>query len=248
MNWMRVHRRRVPGALLLGVVSAATVAVAVAQVRSAENAPQSAQVARNQALVQSVARLESDNRDLRHRVSALNSDLAGLENDAASLSADYQAALIQLNAERAAAGLLPAAGDGVQVTLDSGPDPNTPGDRSSRWLVGYQDLEDLVNTLWRGGAEGVSVNGERVVATTAFFQVGAQVGVSTGLPLSLPLRVSATGNPEALQSALATGSGLADLRLRRAQYRLEFSWEQRSGMDLAGFGPGFALRYAQVAT
>ena len=61
-------------------------------------------------------------------------------------------------AARAGTGVL--AGPGVTVTIDDAAD----AEAGSLNRVLDRDLQDIVNVLWRMGASGVAVNGQRLTA------------------------------------------------------------------------------------
>jgi hypothetical protein len=56
---------------------------------------------------------------------------------------------------------------GVTVLLANGvPGPESGG--QTRYLVNFQDVQDVVNLLFSQGAEGVSANGRRITPVTAY--------------------------------------------------------------------------------
>jgi uncharacterized protein YlxW (UPF0749 family) len=227
---------------LLSVLALAIGAVASEQVRAQLTPPANA-VGRNAALIQSVTRLESENRSLRDAVGRLQGQVVDLEASAPG-GAGYRALLQSLGEARMQAGLVAVHGSGVTVTLDSGPDPNSSLDQSQRWLVQYQDVQDLVNLLWAAGAEAVSVNGQRVGPETAFFRAGPQVGISTGLPTSPPLTINALGNPDSLTGTLSDRQNLGDLRTRAAGYHMTFTWQRGTDIALPAYDGAYLFRYA----
>ena len=55
-----------------------------------------------------------------------------------------------------------------------------------------QDIQAVVNALWAGGAEAMTIQGQRVVSTTGIKCVG-NVVILHGVPYSPPYRISAIG-------------------------------------------------------
>ena len=108
-----------------------------------------------------------------------------------------------------AAGLVAVSGPAVSVSLDDAPR------RKGRPLTGdpddlvvhQQDLEAVVNALWVGGAEAMTLMGQRIVSTSAVRCVGNTV-ILHGRVYSPPFVVQAIGDPLALRSALAREPGL----------------------------------------
>jgi uncharacterized protein YlxW (UPF0749 family) len=122
------------------------------------------------------------------------------------------------------AGLTEAVGPGVQVTLlDSRKLPVAPADQfQQKNLVHDFDIANVVNELKATGAEAISVNGQRVVASTAVRCVGPVVHVN-GVPAAPPYIVQAIGDLETLYNGLNIQNGVLD-ELRRydpAMVRLE---------------------------
>ncbi|WP_432498439.1 DUF881 domain-containing protein [Kineococcus auxinigenes] len=102
-----------------------------------------------------------------------------------------------------ASGALPVTGPGLTVTLDDAPDHVRPATASPDDLVVHQqDVEAVVNALWAGGAEAMTIVDQRVVSTSAVRCVG-NVLVLQGRTYSPPYAISAIGDPAALRAALA---------------------------------------------
>ena len=126
------------------------------------------------------------------------------------------------------AGLSPVSGPGVTVVLSDAPDDvRATSTRDPNLLVVHQqDLQAVVNALWQGGAEAVTLQGKRLVTTTGIKCEGNAVTLH-GVPYPQPYVVSAVGDPMRL-----LGSVLRDdyLRVYREQARLPdvgVGWEAR---------------------
>src|SRR5207249_10099590 len=125
------------------------------------------QVGRNQALIRSVQDLERTNQADRTKIEALRGEIDALEAQAASQSQTTQGLKNQVADLRAHAGLTPLHGPGVQVDLGNGPPSADPGGQQ-RFLVSYEDVQDVVNLMFASGAEGVAVNGRRITPISSF--------------------------------------------------------------------------------
>lgn len=181
-------------ALLIGLMVAA--ALANTRLSSAERQQTRAQLLDRIALLSGTVDARQANVDeATGEVQALQDRLlAASENGPAT--ADSIAALSGL------AGASPAAGPGVTVTVDDAKD----AEAGSLNRVLDRDLQDIVNQLWRAGAGGVSINGQRLTGTTAIRAAGEAILVNYQ-PLARPYAVSALG----ARDALAEGSGLQRL-------------------------------------
>jgi len=138
---------------------------------------------------------------LREQVSDLRADVEGLS---AGLDSDALKKLeAQADALAGPAGLSAVRGPGVSVTLDDAPEAfrEAAGAQVADAIVHQQDIQAVVNSLWAGGAEAMTVQGQRVVSTTGIKCVGNTV-ILHGVPYSPPYVVRAIGDPDALQRSL----------------------------------------------
>lgn len=86
------------------------------------------------------------------------------------------------------------------------------------------DVQLAVNALWAAGAEGISVNGQRLSMTSAIRTAGSAVLVDLH-PISPPYRITALGDPEALRSGVEDGTGGAYLEEISQRYGIVVGWE-----------------------
>lgn len=219
-------------------------ALAATQFRS-QPLPPSNRLARDEALRKSVNQLEDRNRALKAEVHDLQAAVKAGEDETARRSSAAQQVKGQLDEQRTVAGLTTLHGPGLTVLLHDGADPNDPNDRSLGWTVHYQDLQDIVNLLWASGAEAISVNGQRVVPTTAFHYAGVNILVNNASRLNGPYTVTAIGDPSALANGVGDSDQLAELKSRNHIYGLGFSWVRSTRLSITGFDATFLVKYAQ---
>ena len=74
-------------------------------------------------------------------------------------------------------------------------------------VVHQQDLQAVVNALWAGGAQGVEVMDQRLLATSAIRCVGNTL-ILRGRVYSPPFTVTAVGDQRGMRGALVTAPGL----------------------------------------
>lgn len=113
----------------------------------------------------------------------------------------------------AAVALTEVAGPGVTVSLDDAdaPNPIPEGYTGDDYIVHQQDVQGVVNALWRGGASGVTVMGQRLVSTSAVRCVGNTV-ILEGQVHSPPFVIEAVGDIDRLQESLAADSSVTFFR------------------------------------
>jgi uncharacterized protein YlxW (UPF0749 family) len=188
-------------------------------------------------------------------------DLAGIQARAADLSAevdrlskglgDVGADPAQRQADRLAgpAGLEPVSGPGVTISLDDAPDEAIEahdGDVSDL-LVHQQDIQAVVNALWAGGAEAMTIQGQRVVATTGIKCVGNTV-VLHGVPYSPPYRISAIGPTQTMLTSVNASPYIQFYLDVVEQSGLGWDVQVEPSLDLPGYDGATDLEYARPAT
>ncbi len=138
----------------------------------------------------------------QERVDRLKADVAHVTGSQQGLDPQQ---VEQLQSLEAAAGATELTGTGLRVTLDDAPtqgQTRPDGLGPDDLVVHQQDVQAVVNALWRGGAEGVQVMDQRLLTTDAVRCVGNTL-ILSGRVYSPPYVVSAVGDPAQLSSALA---------------------------------------------
>jgi uncharacterized protein YlxW (UPF0749 family) len=211
-------RNQYVSSALVALVALAVGFLLAGQVKAQLLTP-SNQVARNQALARTVQDLEKTNEADRQRIAALRDEINALEAAAASRSATTTDLQNQVADLRAHAGLTPMHGPGVEINLGNGPAGADPSGQA-RYLVNYQDVQDVVNLLFAAGAEGVAVNGRRITPLSAFSGSEGEVLVDQGPPMFSPIKVVAVGDRNRMETALQDTSALPSLRVRQIQFQI----------------------------
>ncbi len=100
-------------------------------------------------------------------------------------------------------GSTPVAGPGLTVKLSDAPEDSLPlaGDRPDLLVVHQQDIQSVMNALWAGGAEAMTLMDQRVISTSAVRCIG-NVLILQGRRYSPPYVISAIGDPSRLKQAL----------------------------------------------
>ena len=102
------------------------------------------------------------------------------------------------------AGTVPVTGPGVAVSLTDSPlrgDQVPEGLTVDDLVVHQQDVQGVVNALWRGGAEAMMIQDQRVISTSAVRCVGNTL-ILQGRVYSPPFVITAIGDQDRLQEAL----------------------------------------------
>jgi len=153
--------------------------------------------------------------DLGSLVAAENREYEQLEARVLAVTADVERLTGQvgdsgvkqlqegIEAMKAPAGLTPVSGAGLTVTLSDAPADviNSSTQPINLLVVHQQDIQAVVNAMWKGGAEAVTIQGKRVVTTTGIKCEGNAVLIQ-GRAYPQPYTISAIGNPAALEAAV----------------------------------------------
>lgn len=126
-----------------------------------------------------------------------------------SLSEDESISVMkeELARNRRMAGMVPVEGEGLVLeVVDAQIRGEHDVDGSTAPVVGDYTIDDedlrwLVNILFANGAQAISINGHRLISTTAIRNVGDVIQIDTRT-IQPPYELKALGDPEVLLSAL----------------------------------------------
>ena len=208
---METKRRRSKGELAVVVVCAIVGFLLAAQLRTVQltGAADAASAARLETLQDLYNELTAERDGLAEQVSQLQGELALYRDEAASGQAGSEALRAEVDQLEITAGLTDVEGPGVTVILEDSASANLTGDEAD-YLIHDSDLLSVINELRSAGAEAISLNGERILATSEVRCTGAVVTVN-GRRYAAPYIIFAIGDPDTLYSALTMRSGVADV-------------------------------------
>lgn len=193
-------------------------------------------------LADAASAMQRDQDTLRTQVASLRTQLDKIQEQAATLDDRSAAFQRQVDELKAIAGLTPASGGGVVVTLDDGRLPPSAPRRSIELaIVHSQDITDVFNAAWKAGATGIAVNGERITSATAC--VGATIQIN-GRLMSPPFVVSVLGPPEDLLRGLNDQNELRDLKRRSDLYGLRLGIDRSASVELPPYSGAIPVRQA----
>lgn len=140
------------------------------------------------------------------------------------------------NALALAAGTTPVTGPALTVSLDDAP-PTAASDNPDDLVVHQQDVQAVVNALWAGGAEAMTLMGQRVISTSAVRCVGNTV-VLHGQVYGPPFVVTAVGDQEGMQTALDLEPGVELFRRYVERFGLGYAVTAQDEVRLPAYeGP-----------
>lgn len=192
--------------------------------------------------------LEQEIRDRRAHVDELRDEIDELDAEIevhqnAALSAAHPQLLADLERDAAASGSLGVTGPGLVVTMRDAPtiaqDPFNPVSR-----VQDYDVQVVVNSLWASGAEAISINDQRLTATSAIRSAGDAILVDL-VGLSGPYTIAAIGNSDILATYFARSLGAQHLSILSSRYGIASSVSPEDDLRLRA-GQSARLFYADL--
>ncbi len=225
----------------VAVVSMAIAFVLVAGVRSRPADPES-RLPHRYRLVDLIEQQQSSTADLRREVSELRREVEAERQASASRLGGAPEREARLSEVGLVAGLSAVEGPGVKVTLDDSDLEERPkGSTVNDLVIHSQDVQAVVNALWRSGAEAIAINGQRLVGTSAVLCVGNTL-LLNGTVHSPPYVVTAVG---AARDRFDTDRLVRGLRADAETFGLRFSVERSAKLEVPPYRGSTKTTYAR---
>jgi uncharacterized protein YlxW (UPF0749 family) len=186
---------------------------------------------------------------MQNQADTLREQLARDRQAALADSAAGQQTARQLDQLETVTGLVSVTGPGLVVTVGDGPPPVDPVTGEPTGEVDLarvldRDLQELVNALWRAGAEAITIDNQRLTPTSTIRLAGEAILVDLR-PVTSPYEIKAIGDPKQLGDRF-TGSSVAR-RFRSYIQRYEMTFEVDSAKKLSlPASAGGPLSYAHA--
>ncbi|MDQ2935159.1 MAG: DUF881 domain-containing protein [Chloroflexota bacterium] len=196
-----------------------------------------------QVLARQVVDLQREEASLTERLGVQEAKIREFQAQSAGSQTTLDSLNRQLQVARLAAGLTRVQGPGVIVEIADSKRIVPQGENPANFIVLVDDLRDLVTALWASGAEAISINGERLVATSSIYGVGSSVLVNTAF-LSPPFRIEAIGPGGILDRFENDPAFIGRVKQRIQAFGLEFATAGAAALDLQPFVGSTRLRWA----
>jgi uncharacterized protein YlxW (UPF0749 family) len=194
-----------------------------------------------------IARERADVQAREQRVGELRAVVEGISKRAAADDERVAQAAAPSELELAA-GLVPVTGPAVTVSLNDAPRrPGRPelSTNPDDWVVHEQDLRAVVNALWAGGAEAMTLMGQRIVSTSAVRCAGNTV-ILHGRVYGPPFVVTAVGDPESLRDSLDSDPGVLFFRDYVDTFGLGYDVRDSRSVTLPAYDGPLALPHVRA--
>jgi len=148
------------------------------------------------------------------------------------------------------AGFTSMVGPGLVITLNDAPQVDLSIPENERpdvndLLIHQEDVQSVVNALWAGGAQGVSLMGKRVIATSAVKCVGNTL-LLHGKVYSPPFRIEAIGDVTILSKSLRDDPNVAILQDYVDLFGLVYEVQRAALIELPPYEGSLLLDNVQV--
>ena len=189
-----------------------------------------AELEKNEKLLQQILELQTDLTKYREQVTESGGAAKILKEE--------------LTRAETIAGLTDVSGNGVIVTIRDG---NGQGVGNIVYDDGYGIVHDsylltILNELRAAGAEALSLNNERILATSEIRCVGPTVSVNN-TKQAAPFEIKAIGNPDTLENALRMPGGAIE---QSAFYGVDVSIKRSNKLLIKKYTGASTFKYAQT--
>lgn len=194
-----------------------------------------------------LARTESHRiQDLRAESTQLNADITRLTREVKGPA--LRQAQQRVATRKAPAGLTAVTGPGITVTLQDAPKQlqESAGGQVADAIVHQQDIQAVANAMWAGGAEAMTIQGQRVVSTTGIKCVGNTV-LLHGVTYSPPYVLSAIGDVAAMRASIQTSPYIRAYLQAVQQWRLGWDLRVEDRIEAPAYDGPTDLSYARPA-
>ena len=166
--------------------------------------------------------------------------IAEIENEQATKDAYSKELVESLEKYKIEAGVLDVEGPGFIVTIKESAEGND--DKKDEIDEIVYMLIQLVNKLKFGGAEAVSINGQRILATAYICYVGDNIEIDS-VPIAPPYIVRVIGDPSDLEYILNIKYGIVE-QIRK-KYSFQVDVKKYDVLEIPRYTKVIKYRYAK---
>ena len=169
---------------------------------------------KTEVLISLITNLEAETAALEERLSNIRLETETIMGQSTTGESQLTDLQNQLTQQQIRAGITPLEGPGITILLDDNNSGliSSPNDDPNRYVLHYENLLYIVNDLRTAGAEGISINGQRIVVSSEIRCVGNVILVNT-TRLAPPFEILAIGDPKALDEAMSNSTTYQQLAL-----------------------------------
>jgi uncharacterized protein YlxW (UPF0749 family) len=167
-----------------------------------------------------------------------------------SVRSEIESTQVKIQQLSPVAGFTSMVGPGLVITLNDAPQVDLSIPENERpdvndLLIHQEDVQSVVNALWAGGAQGVSLMGKRVIATSAVKCVGNTL-LLHGKVYSPPFRIEAIGDVTKLSKSLRDDPNVAILQDYVDLFGLVYEVQRAALVELPPYEGSLLIDNVQV--
>lgn len=189
--------------IILGIMLAS-------QFKNVQKVGGSVSIQRTQELTNKVDKLSLDNEGLRNQIIQSENKIKDFEAAAQDSGLITKSMVTDLQEAKIEAGLADVAGPGVVITLNHLYYIDQSSSKRVVQQVIDEDLLKIINEMNASGAEAISINGERLIATSEIRNAGDHININTN-SYSVPFVIQVIGKSETLMAGLHLNGGVLDI-------------------------------------
>ena len=169
---------------------------------------------KTEVLISLITNLENETAVQEERLALIRKETETIIQQSTSGESHLTELQNELALQQIRAGITALEGPGITIKLDDNHAglAAAPNDDPNRYVIHYENLLHIVNDLRNAGAEGISINGQRIVVSSEIRCVGNVIMVNT-TRLAPPFEISAIGHHENLKEAIDSSSTYQQLSL-----------------------------------
>jgi uncharacterized protein YlxW (UPF0749 family) len=205
--------------------------------------------------VERPAQLRDLVRNEANKIDKLENNLINIQSEIEEITngsarSEIESTQVKIQQLSPVAGFTSMVGPGLIITLNDAPQVDLSIPESERpdvndLLIHQEDVQSVVNALWAGGAQGVSLMGKRVIATSAVKCVGNTL-LLHGKVYSPPFRIEAIGDVSKLIKSLRDDPNVAILQDYVDLFGLVYEVQRAALIELPPYEGSLLLDNVQV--
>ena len=194
-----------------------------------------------------LTKVRAEKEDALAELMKIEARMNDIEKNKANEDFFLKGIVTDLEKYKMSSGVVDVKGPGVIINIDDPLPAEGFVEQGSVIMDNYELLLRLVNKLKDAGAEAISINEQRIVATTEISLAGSNVNIN-GVPTAPPYAVKAIGNPDTIESAITIKYGIVYEMRNKEQYGLRVDIKKKNEITVPRYSEVLKFRYAKPVT
>lgn len=236
-----IRKYNLVSCILIGIAVFAFMLIISAQLNTVGNTNIIAEGMREADLLAEISKLKGELTDLKGDYEKSESIVEEYKENVSNKDILFATMSEELDKAELLAGLTDVKGEGLLITVE---DSTTEYSdlTAEAGLVHDTDLTSIVTELKAAGVEAISINGQRIIATTAIRCVGPTIQINS-TKVASPFYIKSIGDSDYLESALNIKGGIVD-SLRG--YGLNIKIERQNNIHIDKYDLTLKFKVAEV--